>query len=170
MQLVRDRNRLGRAIAVLGENEIRLSPTRIIPFEGVRPVQQDHDVSILFETIMQIYPVGNEIVSAVYSSVINIMLTNAGNLDNPIPEDIARRQSMNLSVFKCRRYPMQQGPSRRMFRPRLAKPRLRCGLELGRVDRLADQRFSHRVPSLNGQRVRTGTTAARSKLFEHNLC
>jgi hypothetical protein len=48
VQLMRDGDGLGRAVAVLGQNQVRLSPTRIVAIEGVGPVQQDHDVTILF--------------------------------------------------------------------------------------------------------------------------
>ena len=61
---MRDGHRLRRAVAVFGENEIRLSPTWIVALERIGPVQQNHDVSILFETIMQINPISDEIVCA----------------------------------------------------------------------------------------------------------
>jgi hypothetical protein len=48
VQLMRDGDGLGRAVAVLGENEIGFSPAWIVAFERVRPVQQNHNVSILF--------------------------------------------------------------------------------------------------------------------------
>jgi hypothetical protein len=48
VQLVRDCHRLGRAVTVFGENEIRLSPTRIVTVERIRPVQQNYHIGILF--------------------------------------------------------------------------------------------------------------------------
>jgi hypothetical protein len=48
VQLMRDGDRLGRAVTVFGENKIRLSPAWIVALECIGPVQQDHDVSILF--------------------------------------------------------------------------------------------------------------------------
>lgn len=49
VQLMGDGHRLGRAVAVFGENEIRLSPARVVALERVRPVQQQHDVGVLLQ-------------------------------------------------------------------------------------------------------------------------
>jgi hypothetical protein len=48
VQLVRDGHSLRRAVTVFGENEIRLSPARVVALERIGPVQQDDDVGILF--------------------------------------------------------------------------------------------------------------------------
>ena len=37
---------------MFGQNEIRLSPTRIVTLESVGAVQQNHDVSILFQRVV----------------------------------------------------------------------------------------------------------------------
>jgi len=52
MQLMRHGDRLGRAVAVLGQNQVSLSPTRIVAFERVWAIQKNYHVSILFEAIM----------------------------------------------------------------------------------------------------------------------
>jgi hypothetical protein len=38
MQLVSDSHRLGRAVAMLGQNQIGLAAARIVAFEGIRPM------------------------------------------------------------------------------------------------------------------------------------
>ena len=52
VQLMRDGDRLGRTVTVFGENEIRLSATRVVALERVRPVQQNDHVSILFQRLL----------------------------------------------------------------------------------------------------------------------
>lgn len=48
VQLVRNGYRLRRTIAVLGQDQIRLPAARVVPFERIGAVQQDHEVAILF--------------------------------------------------------------------------------------------------------------------------
>ncbi len=48
---MRDGDGLGRAVAMLAQNQISLAAARIVAFERVRPMQQDHDVGILFEML-----------------------------------------------------------------------------------------------------------------------
>jgi hypothetical protein len=38
VQLVCDGHRLGRAVTVLGQNQVRLAAARVVPFEGIRSV------------------------------------------------------------------------------------------------------------------------------------
>jgi hypothetical protein len=52
MQLVSNSHRLGRAVAVLGHNQVRLTAAGIVAVEGIGPVQQDDHIRILFKTIM----------------------------------------------------------------------------------------------------------------------
>jgi len=43
-----DGHRLGWAVTVFGENEIRLSPTRIVSVERIGPVQQNDHNGVMF--------------------------------------------------------------------------------------------------------------------------
>jgi hypothetical protein len=49
VQLVGDGNRLGRAVTVLGQNEIRFPTARVVTLEGVRAVQQNDHVGVLLQ-------------------------------------------------------------------------------------------------------------------------
>jgi hypothetical protein len=48
VQLVCNGHRLGRAVAVLGQNQVGLAAARVIALERIGPVQQDDHVRILF--------------------------------------------------------------------------------------------------------------------------
>lgn len=48
MQLMRHCDRLRRAVAVLAHDEVRFAAPRVVALEGVRPMQQDDHVGILF--------------------------------------------------------------------------------------------------------------------------
>lgn len=52
VQLVRDGHGLGWAVAVLGQNQVGLTATWVVSLEGIRPVQQDNHVGILFERVV----------------------------------------------------------------------------------------------------------------------
>ena len=47
MQLMRHGDRLRRAITVLTHDQVRFTAPRIIPLEGVGPVQQNYHIGIL---------------------------------------------------------------------------------------------------------------------------
>jgi hypothetical protein len=47
VQLVGNRHRLGRPIAMLSQNQVRLTAAGIVTLEGIRSVQQDDHVRIL---------------------------------------------------------------------------------------------------------------------------
>jgi hypothetical protein len=49
MQLVRDRHRTRRPSTVFRDNKIGFAAARIIRFEGVGPMQQNHHVRILLD-------------------------------------------------------------------------------------------------------------------------
>ena len=48
MQLMRHRDRLRRTVAVLGENQVRFTTTRVIPVERIGPMQKYDHIGILF--------------------------------------------------------------------------------------------------------------------------
>jgi hypothetical protein len=48
VQLVCDGHRLGRAVAVLGQNQVRFTAARVVALEGIWAVQQNDHVRILF--------------------------------------------------------------------------------------------------------------------------
>src|SRR5215469_1903190 len=59
--LERHRHGRGRAVPVLGDDQVRLAGPRGLPLVCVLAVQQDHDVRVLLYTIVQVYPVCHEI-------------------------------------------------------------------------------------------------------------
>ena len=46
---MRHGHRLGRPVAVLGEDEVRFAAAWVVTFEGIRPVQQNDHVGILLQ-------------------------------------------------------------------------------------------------------------------------
>jgi hypothetical protein len=52
VQLMCDSHRLGRTVAVLGENQVRLTTTRIVALESVWPMQQDDHICVLLKAVM----------------------------------------------------------------------------------------------------------------------
>jgi hypothetical protein len=52
VQLVGNRHRLGRPVAMLSQNQVRLTAAGIVTLEGIRSVQQDDHVRILFERVV----------------------------------------------------------------------------------------------------------------------
>lgn len=52
MQLMGHGHCLGRAVAMLGENQVGLAAARVVALECIRPVEQDNHVGILFKRVM----------------------------------------------------------------------------------------------------------------------
>ena len=77
MALERDRNGGSRAIPVLGHDQVGLTSSRRFPLVGIFAMQKDDYVRILFNTIMQVNAVGNEIMRSGYSRIIYGLLTDA---------------------------------------------------------------------------------------------
>src|SRR5437660_8445534 len=98
---------------MFGENEIRLSPTWIVPLKGVRSMQEDDHVGILFEGIMQIDAVGDEIVCLADGSVIHVLFPKARDFHDRIPVDIGGCKRMYVWVIEHDRRTMQPRPARR---------------------------------------------------------
>lgn len=53
VQLMRHGDRLRRAIPVLAHDQVSFTAPRVVSLEGVRPVQEDDHIRILFERIMK---------------------------------------------------------------------------------------------------------------------
>jgi hypothetical protein len=49
MQLVSNSHRLGRAVAMLGQNQVCLTAARVVAIEGIGSIQQDDHIRILFQ-------------------------------------------------------------------------------------------------------------------------
>src|SRR5438034_7055439 len=60
--LERDGDGRGRAVTVLGHDQVRLARPRRFLLVGILAVQEDYDVGILFYTIMQVCPIYDKIV------------------------------------------------------------------------------------------------------------
>ena len=95
-----DGHRLGRPVAVLGQNQVRLTAAGIVAIERIGSVQQNNHVGILLKTIMCRNPLCYKVISARYSSIVDIMLTDAADLDDFVPEDITCCQGVDFTIFE----------------------------------------------------------------------
>ena len=53
MQLVRNGNRRGRAVAVLAEDDVSFAAARVVTIKCIRPMQKHYHIRILFQRIMR---------------------------------------------------------------------------------------------------------------------
>src|SRR3981081_1834179 len=107
-----DGDRLRWAVAVLAQNQVCLATTRIVALECIRAMQEYDHIRILFERVVNRNPLCYKAISAGHSSIVHILLSNACDLDNPVPEHVIRRQVVNLSIFEHRRCAMEPGSAR----------------------------------------------------------
>src|ERR1700689_2136027 len=84
--LERYRHRRGRAVPVLGDDQVRLARPRRLPLISVFAMQKYYYVRILLYTIMNVYPICDEIMSARNGSVINRLLSDALDGNHRVPE------------------------------------------------------------------------------------
>ena len=90
--MVSDGHRLGWAVTVLGQNQVGLTAARVVTLEGIRAVQQDHHITILFQRIMNRNPLCYKVIRLKYCPVVDILL---GQIDEVL---LADRCSIPVAV------------------------------------------------------------------------
>jgi lysophospholipase L1-like esterase len=89
MALERDRHRGGRAVPVLGHDQVRLAGPRRLPLVRILTVQEDNDVAILFDTIVSYETIGDEVVRTLHCGVVDGLGSEPFDAHDAIPVEIA---------------------------------------------------------------------------------
>ncbi len=89
MALECDRYRGGRAVPVLGHDQVRLAGPRRLPLVRILTVQENHDVRVLLDTIVSYETIGDEVVSAFHCGVIDRLRSQGFDAHDPVPVEVA---------------------------------------------------------------------------------
>src|SRR6185437_5318881 len=165
MALEGDRYGGGRAVPVLGHDQVRLAGSRRLPLVRVLAVQKDHNVTILLDAVVTYETVGNEVVGAFYCGVVDGLRSERLDGDDPVPVDVAAGDLAQRLGAEDRCAPQQSLPRWAAFvqrRPAVVGPDRRLELPVGqpgpdalRLDDLPDAERNGvhvRVDSPPGQR------------------
>ena len=91
---------LRRAVSVFAEDQVGLTAARVVTLEGIRPVQQDDHVRILFQTVVNTYAISRKIMHSFDGSVVDVMLADTDYLHDAVPEHIVGCEIMQLVVVE----------------------------------------------------------------------
>src|SRR6266568_4739802 len=112
MALECDRHGGGRAVPVLGHDQVRLARPRRLPLVRILAVQKDHNVTILLDAVVAYEAIGNEVMCAFYCGVVNGLRSERLNADDPIPVDVAAGDLAQRFGAEDRCAPQQALPRR----------------------------------------------------------
>lgn len=98
VQLVRHSDIRGRAVTVLAEDDVRFTTARVVAVDGVRAVQQHDHVGVLLQTIMRRNTLCHKVMRSINGTVVDVLLTDAGDLDNLVPEHIIGSQVVQFTI------------------------------------------------------------------------
>ena len=168
MQLMCDGDRLSRSVSMLAQDQVRLAPTRIVALERVWPMQKYDHIGILFQAVMRCNPLCHKVIRCRHSSVVNVVLTDAGDLHDLVPEHIVGRQVMNRTVFQHCSHLMQSRATGRVLphcRSAVFRAHRICEGALGYL--VALQRFPDPHPHFARYRIGTAPSFTLRQLLQY---
>src|SRR4249919_3737750 len=89
MALECDRHGGGRAVPVLGHDQVRLARSWRLPLVCVLTMQKNHNVTILFDAVVAYEAIGDEVMCAFYCGVVHRLRSERLDADDPVPVDVA---------------------------------------------------------------------------------
>jgi peptidoglycan/LPS O-acetylase OafA/YrhL len=101
--LERDRYSGGRAVPVLGNDQVRLASPRRLPLVRILAVKQDHNVAILFDTIVGHEAIGDEVVGALHGGVVDRLRSERFDADDAVPVEVAAGDLAQRLAAHCLR-------------------------------------------------------------------
>src|SRR5215207_9082491 len=95
-----DGDGLRRTVAVLAQNQVRLTAAWVVTLERIGAMQKYDHIRVLFEAVMQANQIHDEIVCLAYGSVVDILFTDTADLHDLVPEHFARCERVEITVVE----------------------------------------------------------------------